>query len=134
MTRLHRLIGPCLLLALAGWAPGARPAGCSCYSPEMREKAARDSLEQARTAVFGRVSAVDRNGAVRVEVLESFKGPPAGAVIVLAPGNGACATPTPREGDETLVLSFQETMSTCEAYDRDHFLLEEFRARQQVSK
>jgi len=124
----------CLLLMLLAREPLAQSAGCSCYSPELREKAARDSLEQAQTAAFGRVVAIEPDGVAKVEILESFKGPPKGTTIVLAPDSSQCPTRRLKAGEETLVLAFQVTVSACETYDRDNFLLQEFRALRQPPK
>jgi len=123
-----------LLLALLGAQALAQSAGCSCYAPEMREKAARDALEQAHTAALGLVLAVEPDGVARVEVLESFKGPSKGTTLVLAPDNGQCPARRVKAREETLVLAFQAAASVCETYDRDHFLVQEFRALRQPPK
>ncbi|MBI3367229.1 MAG: hypothetical protein HY021_01880 [Burkholderiales bacterium] len=106
--------------------PGAH--ACSCFSQEMREKTARETLALAQVAVFGRVVEVEANGLAKVVVLESFKGPPKDTAIVLTPGTGQCLAQPFTVGEEALVLSFHEVQTACDRHPKDHFLLDAFRS------
>jgi len=117
-----------LLLLPIAFALAGQAVACSCFSPELRLKTGRDTLELATVAVFGAVVAVRADGASTLKVLESFKGPPVGAVLEIAPGSDKCAPPAARPDDKRLVVAFQAPVTTCETYGDDHFLLDAFRS------
>src|SRR5262245_36047056 len=100
---MRALLTAMLLLA----AHGAN--GCDCFPPELQIKTARDALQLARLAVYGRVVEVAANGKAKVLVLESFKGPPVQSTIDAMPDAAQCPTARFALGEETLVLSFQDT-------------------------
>lgn len=116
-----------LLLALALTAVAVPAAACSCFSPELRIKTGRETLQLAQLAVFGAVVARAADGSARIEVLESFKGPAKGSLVTLQPGTGSCTTPMPALGSQVLVIGFEQGPNACSQYDADHFLLEAFR-------
>src|SRR4029078_2475162 len=87
-----------LIATLALWAvlPAARP--CDCFSPEVRAKTAHAALDLARVAVYARVVEVAA-GRAKAIVLESFKGPPPGTTLEIAPAHAARERPSPRVGE-----------------------------------
>ena len=109
-----------LLCAVNAWA-------CNCFSPEMKAKTARDTLELARLAVYGQVSETRPDGSALLLVLEVFKGAEKGSIIVIEPGEGNCAPRRPKVNDTLLLLGFESPPTACGAYEPEHFLLEEFR-------
>lgn len=116
------------LVALLLWPAGQHASACSCFPPELRAKVGQDALQQARIAVFGRFVEVTADGRATLRVLESFKGPAAGALVELAPDPAQCPVAAPAPGDEALVLSFGDAVTSCDRHPPDHFLLEVFRA------
>lgn len=116
-----------LLLLPIAYTLAAQAAACSCFSPELRAKTGRDTLELAEVAVFGAVVAVRPDGGSTLKVTESFKGPPVGAVLEIAPGSDKCAPPANKPDDKRLVVAFQAPVTACETYADDHFLLDAFR-------
>ena len=114
-------------LALSLLAGQAVATACNCFSPELRLKTGRETLQLARLAIFGTVVALDVDGAARVQVLESFKGPAPGETVTLQPGAAACAAPMPPPGRQVLVVGFDQGLNACTQYEADHFLLETFR-------
>lgn len=104
-------------------------AACSCFTPEMREKAGRETLALAQVAVFGRVTAMRADGSGDLLVQESFKGPPPGAVVPILPGTIACPAHAAVQDQDVLVIGFQAPVTVCEKYAQDHFLLQVFRSR-----
>lgn len=116
-------------LALAGSAVGQASGGCNCFPPEVQERTAREALDKARLAVYGRVVEIDAaTGRTRLLVLESFKGPEKGAVLSLLPASIACLTATAAVGDERLLLAFDEPAGACDTHPPDHYLVARFRA------
>jgi hypothetical protein len=115
-----------LIAALALWAvlPAARP--CDCFPPELRAKTAQDALDLARVAVYARVVEVAA-GRAKAIVLESFKGPPPGTTLEIAPATAACEPRSSVVGEEALVLSFQDTITACDQHSPEHYLLATFR-------
>ena len=109
-------------------AMAAECLACSCFSPEMRAKTARETLELARLAIFGKVIEVNTEGVAKVLVLESFKGPPKQAIVEVAPNQRLCPEARLAVSEEVLVLSFKETVTTCDKHPSEHFLLEAFRS------
>lgn len=103
-------------------------SGCSCFSPEMREQAARDALDAAQVAVFARVTEVRADGSAKLVVLESFKGPAVEAPLDVGPGGNRCPEKSLALNSEALVLVFHETLTVCETYSKEHFLLQAIRA------
>lgn len=118
------------LVALLLWPAGQPAIACSCFPPELRAKVGQDALQQARIAVFGRIVEVTADGRATLRVLESFKGPAVGALVEVAPDPAQCpvTVPAPAPGDEALVLSFGDAVTSCDRQPPDHFLLEVFRA------
>jgi len=125
-TRRHPMRGLPVALLIAALAPDA--GACSCFSLEMRTQTGRETLALAQLAVFGRVVGTASDGSATLMVLESFKGPPKGSTITVAPGAGQCTTPPPLPDQEVLLIAFHEPVTACGKYDKDHFLLEVFRA------
>lgn len=120
-----------MLLLLCGLS-AVEAAACSCYSPEMREKTGRETLDLAQIAVFGRITALQADGSGELVVSESFKGPPKGAVVPIgpiAPGTATCPPHAAVQDQEVLVIAFQTPVTVCEKYPQDHFLLPIFRAQ-----
>lgn len=115
-----------LLLALLG---AGQAAACSCFTPEMREKAARETLETAQTVVFGRIAAPRADGSGELVVAESFKGPAKGALVAIQPGTAACPAQAAVHDQDVLVIAYQAPVTVCEKYPQDHFLLEFFRTK-----
>jgi hypothetical protein len=101
---------------------------CSCFTPEMREKAARETLETAQTVVFGRIAVPRGDGSGELVVAESFKGPAKGAVVPIQPGLTACPPQAAVLDQDVLVIAYRAPVTVCEKYAADHFLLEVFRA------
>lgn len=122
--------GTALLLSLALVGEGAaQSGGCNCFPPEVQEKTAREALQKARLAVYGRVVEVDAStGRARLLVLESFKGAEKGAVLSLHPATAACLTASLLAGDERLLLAFDEPAGACDTHPPEHYLLASFRA------
>ncbi len=115
-------------LVFAGHA-AAQSGGCNCFPPEVQEKTAREALQKARVAVYGRVVEIDAaTGRTRLLVLESFKGPEKGAVLPLLPATAACLTTSAAVGDERLLLAFDEPAGACDTHPPEHYLLGAFRA------
>ena len=104
-------------------------AACACFTPEMRERAGRETLAQAQTVVYGRITAVRADGSGDLVVQESFKGPAKGAVVPILPGNATCPPQADVQGHEVLVIAYQLPVTVCEKYAQDHFLLQVFRAQ-----
>jgi hypothetical protein len=129
LDRVKRALWACLVgLALAGQAH-AQSAGCNCFPPEVQEKTAREALQKARVAVYGRVVEIDAaTGRTKLLVLESFKGPAKGVVLPLLPATAACLTASAAVGDERLLLAFDEPASACDTHPPEHYLLAAFRA------
>ena len=98
----------------------------SCFSPELRAKTGRETLELARVAVFGKILEVKADGVADMVVLVSFKGPPTGAHMAIEPGAGKCPSHPAMQPGKVLVVAFQPVTTVCETYDQDHFLLEAF--------
>ncbi len=121
--RMRNLLLSTLVCALA-----ANAMACNCFSPEIRAKTGRETLELAQAAVFGRIVEVKADGSAELIVLESFKGPQQGATMLIAPGADRCRSNLGKPGEKVLVIVFQEPATLCETYDQDHFLLEAFRA------
>jgi len=121
--RMRNLLLSTLIAAFA-----ANAVACNCFSPEIRARTGRETLELAQAAVFGRIVEVKADGSAELVVLESFKGPPQGATVVIAPGAERCRSNVGGPGERVLVIVFQEPATRCETYDQDHFLLEAFRA------
>jgi hypothetical protein len=126
MPRHALRTAPCLLLPLLAAAPAA---ACSCFTPEMREKAARETLATAQTVVFGRIAAPRADGSGELVVAESFKGPAKGAVVAIQPGPATCPPQAAVLDQEVLVIAYQAPVTVCEKYPQDHFLLEFFRTK-----
>jgi hypothetical protein len=120
---MRTLLAVLLLLALS---PAA--SACDCFPPELRAKAAQDALQSAHLAVYGRVVEVDTSGGAKVLVLESFKGPPTGSTIEATSRPSQCAASAFTVGEQVLVLSFHDTVTACDKYPPDHFLVAAFRA------
>lgn len=117
-----------LLVALLLSAIAFDAVACSCFSQEMREKTARETLALARVAVFGRVVDVDAGGNATLQVVESFKGPLPGAALTVLPATDQCVGKAFSVGETALLLSFHEASTACDKYGQDHFLLDAFRA------
>lgn len=137
---LYRTLLLKCLLALIAWPlvdTVAAPT-CDCFSAELRAKTAREGLANARLAVLGRVVFVAPDGLARLRISESFKRglKPQEAVseteLEIQRQSAEC---TPSElkdrrfsvGEELLVLSFNTTVSLCDTYASDHYLVQEFR-------
>lgn len=103
-------------------------AACSCFTPEMRERAGRETLAQAQVAVYGRITAMRADGSGDLVVQESFKGPAKGALVPIGPGNTACPAQAAVQDQEVLLIVYQLPVTVCEKYPPDHFLLPVFRA------
>lgn len=119
-----------LFLAILAFARvhAADSSGCGCLSPEMREQAARDALEAAQVAVFARVTEVKADGSAKLVVLESFKGPAVEAPLDVGPGGNRCPEKSLTLNSGALVLVFHDTLTVCETYSEEHFLLQAIRA------
>jgi len=120
---VRALLAALLLLALS-----PATSACDCFPPELRARAARDALQSAQIAVYGRVVEVGAGGKAKVVVLESFKGPARGSTIEAIADSARCAASAFSLGEEALVLSFREAVTACDKYPPEHFLLEAFRA------
>lgn len=116
------------LVVLLLWPAWQDASACSCFPPELRAKVGQDALQQARIAVFGKVVEVASDGRATLRVLESFKGPAVGALVEVTPDPAQCPVAVPAPGDEALVLSFGDAVTSCDRHPPDHFLLEVFRA------
>ena len=102
---------------------------CDCFSPEARMRTAQETLQKARVAVYGRVVEVGTAGVAKLRVLESFKGPAVDSVLELRAGGAGCVAPQALQpGEEALVVSFGDSVSTCDRHPRDHYLVEILRA------
>jgi hypothetical protein len=102
---------------------------CDCFSPEARLRTAQETLDKARVAFYGRVVEVGTGGVAKIRVLESFKGPAVDSVLELRAGGAGCVSPQALQpGEEALVLSFGDSVSTCDRHPRDHYLVEILRA------
>ena len=112
---------PMLLLA------AHRAHGCDCFPPELQIKTARDALQLARVAVYGRVVEVAASGKAKLLVLESFKGPPVRSTIEAVPDPAQCPAARFTPGEEMLLLSFQDTTTACDKRPPDHYLVPVFR-------
>jgi hypothetical protein len=128
------------LLAIIVWPLANTVAAptCDCFSAEQRAKTARDGLANARLVLLGRVVAVAPDGSARLRIIESFKGGTKPEVAVQEPElqiPRQSAECTPNEvkdrrfsvGEELLVLSFNASLSLCDTYASDHYLVQEFR-------
>jgi len=125
----HALLCGLGWLAVIGPAGAQASGGCNCFPPDVQEKTAREALQKARLAVYGRVVEVDAaTGRARLLVLESFKGPEKGAVLSLLLATTACLTASAAVGDERLVLAFDEPAGVCDTQPPEHYLLAAFRA------
>lgn len=124
MSALRCWAGAALLVLLP--AIGSSSWACSCFSPELRAKTAKETLEMSRVAVFARVTAIS-DADVTLEVLESYKGPAIGVALVIARKPDDCPTQTAAVGEEFLFLAFGAEPSLCGKYPSDNFLLGEFR-------
>ena len=102
---------------------------CDCFTPEARMRTAQETLQKARVAVYGRVAEVGTAGIVKVRVIESFKGPAVDSVLELRAGGAGCVAPQALQPEEeAFVLSFGDSLSTCDRHPRDHYLVEILRA------
>jgi len=119
-----------LLLPALALLSCAQALACSCFSPELRAKTGRETLELATVAVFGEVLQARADGWATLRVLESFKGPPVGTVLEIAPGAGKCPPPAATPAGRLLVVGFDAPPTSCETYEQDHFLLDAFRLNQ----
>lgn len=119
--------GRAAALALGLLCTTATAWSCSCFSPELRERAARDTLAGARQVAFGRVLAVEADGSASFRVSEGFKGAEAGEVLRLAPPGSQCPERRVAAGENLLLLVHADPPSACGTYAEDHFLLIEFR-------
>lgn len=117
------------IVLMVAWLSALEAVACSCFTPEMREKAGRETLAQAQVAVFGRVTAIRADGSGDLLVQESFKGPAKGAVVPIAPSTTTCPAHAAIQAQDVLVIAFQGPVTVCEKYAQDHFLLEIFRSR-----
>jgi hypothetical protein len=125
---LRRAACRAAIAALATAAPLAALA-CDCFSPEARMRTAQETLDKARVAVYGRVVEVGSAGVAKIRVLESFKGPAVDSLLELTAGGAGCVAPQALQpGEEALVLSFGDSVSTCDRHPRDHYLVEILRA------
>jgi len=116
------------IASLALLAPLAALA-CDCFSPEARMRTAQETLDKAHVAVYGRVVDIGSTGVAKIRVLESFKGPAVGSLLELRAGGAGCVAPQALQpGEEALVLSFGDSVSTCDRHPRDHYLVEMLRA------
>ncbi len=128
------------LSALIAWplVDSAAAPTCDCFSAELRAKTAREGLANARLALLGRVMFVAPDGSARLRIFESFKGglkPQEGATVTELDIQRQSAECTPNEvkdrrfsvGEELLVLSFNTSVSLCDTYASDHYLVQEFR-------
>jgi hypothetical protein len=105
---------------LAATAAGAQQPGCNCFPPELQAKTAIETLQKATLVAYGRLGALQPDGSVRLEVLESFKGPAAGASVQLAACAGAEAH---LPGDDRLLIAFEAPPTRCDLHPREHYLL-----------
>src|SRR5215831_19195669 len=80
------------LIAMLSWLAVQATHACDCFPPELQIKTARDALQQARLAVYGRVIEVAPSGRAKVLVLESFKGPPPQSTIEATLDPAQCPT------------------------------------------
>lgn len=122
---------PRIALLLSLVMPGAgfaQASGCNCFPPEVQAQTAREALQKASVAVFGRVVGLDA-GRASVLVLESFKGPARDTLLVLEPATTACQTAKFDVGDERLVIAFDEPAGACDTHPPEHYLLPAFRAQ-----
>ena len=117
-----------LLLLIFASTLAANALACSCFSPELRAKTGRETLELTRVAVFGQIVEVKADGVADMVVLESFKGSPTGAHMAIEPDAGKCPSHPVMQPGKVLVVAFQTVTTVCETYDQDHFLLEAFRS------
>ena len=124
---MRRLLALGLSLAAmgAGWA---QSGGCNCFPPEVQAQTAREALQKARVALYGRVVAVESGGRARLLVLESFKGAAKDTVVPLLPATPACLTTSLAVGDERLLLTFDDAAGACDTHPPEHYLLAAFRA------
>ena len=130
----HRALNAAALAAglagVLGAAAGpARAAGCDCFSPELQLKTAQDALQQAQVAAVGRIVEVSPDGAAKLLVIESYKGPASGATIELAPRDAArCRdVAAPATGEMALVLAFGSPATGCDKYPAEHYMVDWFR-------
>jgi hypothetical protein len=114
-------------LAAAALGAAGSAWACNCFSPEMRAKTARETLELASLAAFGRIVEVRPDGVAMFLVLEPFKGVKPAAVLPIAPGP-SCPERGVRAADERLLIVFESAATVCGTYEPEHFLLKEFRS------
>jgi hypothetical protein len=102
---------------------------CLCYPPEHLAKYAKETIVAARSVVHARVVSVAISGVVKLQVLESFKGPQAGSLIEASQAQGhQCGSPQFAAGDEVLVTSFGGLpLTACDRYRPDPALVAAFR-------
>lgn len=111
-------------LLVASLAEAQQP-GCNCFPPEVQAKTAVETLQKAKLVAYGRVGALQPDGSVRLEVIESFKGAGAGSGVQLV----ACANaPVHLPGDELLLIAFDDPPTRCDLHPREHYLLGALRA------
>lgn len=116
-------------LVLAGPAHPQAAGGCNCFPPEVQAQTAQEALQKSTLAVYGRVLEVGAvGGPTRLVVMESFKGPSKGTVIVVQPASTACTAPSSAAGEELLLLAFEEVPTACDLHPREHYLLGAFRS------
>ena len=124
------------LLALLGCGAGPAPAqtgasgGCSCFSPELQLKTARDTLGLASLAAFGRVVALQPDGGATLAVSEAYKGTQPEALLALGPAGEACRGKALAAGQAVLLLAFGSAPDLCGTYEADHFLVAALRSLQ----
>lgn len=115
------------LLALLMLISSPVVEACSCFTLEGRISTAEGALKSARYVVHVRVIAVTEDGRAQLQVLESFKGPPAGDQFEAIPGSSVCGSARFSIGEVALVTSFDGTVSTCDKYPAVDSLLKAFR-------
>jgi len=112
----------CVLVAglLSAAVGAAQQPGCNCFPPELQARTAVETLQKAKLVAYGRLAAVQPDGSVRLQVIESFKGPAVGSGVQL----GACASAEAHlPGDEMLLIAFEEVPTRCDLHPREHYLL-----------
>jgi hypothetical protein len=100
---------------------------CTCFTPTSRAESAPLVLQSAKFAIHARVTKLGLGGGATLLVIESFKGPSAQSQIEVTPRRHPCGNAYFSVGEEVFVTSFSDTVTYCDKYQPEPFLLDAFR-------